>query len=477
MRYVLIIFCFLTISKSNTTIGSAFIPLEKTEIYSIVEYIIIENKSSDLHILNQPYTLAQIESLLANKDDLLEYLLSEVPHLYKGSNKLVLSPIIGMGSIFSEKFKKNYPIVSYTLNFNNDNIFLLTDLNIDEKYKLDNNFHGNKNLWPTGYIHNAYFQYRTNSSSFFLGRQSRNWGILNEYSLIFSNNPYSFDHIGFTTSFGKIKFSYYTSKLADLNALDLDGVSIPEGEYALSQRYWSAHRIDYIISKKIQVSLSEAVTYGGPNSNFEFTYLNPTYFYLVGQKNDQLEANNFIQLSALYSYSPKITYFLDLLIDDIIVNNNEMNERKKYPDRLGVVFKVSYANNKKLHSLRYARIWDETYRSYRTYENYFSKNKFIGFPYNSYEGVRYNFTYLASLPFYYSLDIEFYKVVNSDVITPFNETNLFFLNGDIDEYLSISSLISYKIKKHLFKLILDLENRFEVEGFNFSSQVNYSYQF
>lgn len=477
MRSILLILFFLTIMRADTIIGPAFIPLEKTEIYSILEYAIIKSKSNNMHILNQPYNLSHVESLLYGEDNLLEYIQSYVPYLYKGSNKLVFSPIIGLGNISSEKYQNSYPILGYTLSLNNKNVFLLTDLNIDEKYKLDENFHGNKNLWPTGYIHNAYFQYSTNSTSFFLGRQSRNWGILNDYSLIYSNNPYPFDHIGFSTSFGRVKFSYYTSKLADRISQDLDGISIPEGEFALSHRYWSAHRIDYIVSEKIQISLSEAVTYGGPYSNFEFTYLNPTYFYLVGQKNDQLEANNFIQLSASYKHSRKTIYFLDFLIDDIIVNNSGIDSRAKYPDRLGVILKASYADRKKLHSLRYAKIWDETYYSYRTYENYFSKKKFIGFPYNGYEGVKYSFSYFAKLPFYYSLDIEFYKVVNSDVNTPFDETNLSFLNGDVNERFSISSHVSYKIKKHIFKLIIDFENTFKDENLNYSSEINYSYQF
>ena len=50
--------------------------------------------------------------------------------------------------------------------------------------------------------------------------------------------------------------------------------------------------------------------------------------------------------------------YLDLFADDIIVNNEpEVDDRAVHPDRLGILFKASFAQrNKTLMSLCFVRI-------------------------------------------------------------------------------------------------------------------------
>ena len=87
----------------------------------------------------------------------------------------------------------------------------------------------------------------------FGGRTSRNFGILNEYSLLFSNNPYPFDHYGFSVNSEKLKYSFYTTRLNNIRDLTKTINNLNDTVRELSRNLDSEIRISEAKNGKIEL--------------------------------------------------------------------------------------------------------------------------------------------------------------------------------------------------------------------------------
>jgi hypothetical protein len=212
--------------------------------------------------------------------------------------------------------------------------------------------------------------------------------------------------------------------LNDLEAEDIQGESIPIGEIQNSRRYWAIQRLDVKLGPNAQLGLTEATLYGGPDQTFVAAYLNPVQFFYASQRNQGIQMNGFWQINLFLKPFDNTGIFVDLFADDIIVNNEPgIDDRAVHPDRLGLLVKMSRAlqKNQSLVSFRYARIWNETYTSYRTFENYTYFNKGLGFPMNSYEGVKISYSALKYYPLFVESDLEFWRHGDRNLVDPFHD--------------------------------------------------------
>ena len=69
--------------------------------------------------------------------------------------------------------------------------------------------------------------------------------------------------------------------------------------------------------------------------------------------------NAFWQFLLSYKISEKNIFYLDLLIDDFIINNDSKDERNESPDRLGIILKYSFIDfivNQSLNTVSYTKI-------------------------------------------------------------------------------------------------------------------------
>ncbi len=124
-----------------------------------------------------------------------------------------------------------------------------------------------------------------------------------------------------------------------------------------------------------------------------------------------------------------VGFYVDLFADDLIINNEEVPDRDRYPDRLGILLKTSVTDfllPGTLTSLRYVRIWNDTYTSFRTFENYVYFNKGIGYPMTSYEGLKLDWNWLGSTPFLVQTALEFWQHGDVDIHQVFD--------GEIKDY-------------------------------------------
>ena len=455
MIVIIVIILFSFILSENNQIDSYF-SLDNRLEYKLIEYGILKTGNNDVFILNQPYSNAQTFKILKKVDLIDTNFYNRYGYLNKEDGKVGVKSSLGLNRVEYDEENLLKPFVSLDGYMNLNDIILVNSIDIDKTLKDDLNYHGDKEEWATAYITDSYLLYKKNNIEIFGGRTLRNFGALNEYGLLLSNNPYSFDHYGFSSNNEKIKYSFYCTRLNNVKkGLDSQGMVIPfeydnNGNLIVddnndpilteveTKRYFSVQRLDFKVSNNFQGALSAATIYGGPNQGFVADFINPINLYYLSQRNNQTQMNNFYQLSLFYKINNSSIYF-DFLIDDIIVNN-EPGATDEYDNRLGLVIKFSSSDvifDKSLFSIRYAKIWNETYLSYRNFENYTFFNKGIGFPFNGFEGLKFSFSLFKYKKLLNNVELELYRKGDNDLSDLFFDEPSPFPSGEVEYGLSL----------------------------------------
>ena len=437
MSQFVLFFLICFILSKDDYIDSYFHLDNKLE-YQLIEYAILKSDKHDIFVLNQPYRNSQVFKLMENIRIFNDSFCNRYNYLRKESKSIGLKSNLGFNKV---KYDENNPFKIFIhLDGYADlgNIILVNSIDIDKALKDDIYYHGDKDEWATAYITNSYFLYKKNNLEIFGGRTLRNFGALNDYSLLFSDNSYSFDHYGFSATNNKIKYSFYCTRLNDIdNGQDIQGIVIPEGLEAVSKRFFSIQRLDFKIYKNFQGSVSAATIYGGPNQGFIADFINPLNLYYLSQRNNQIQMNNLYQLNLYYKLNNK-SILIDFLIDDIIVNN-ESGATDRYDNRFGLMLKGSLSDfiiNKSLFAIRYVKVWNETYLSYRNFENYVFFNKGIGFPYNGFEGLKISFSSFKYESLFNNIELEIYRKGDNELLDLFSDQPASFPSGRVDYGIS-----------------------------------------
>ena len=443
-----------------------------------IEYEIIKNDSlNQIFIFNQPFSLKDLSEINVDKNIL--YSSMRINDFNVNDFNFDFTP----GLTINEKNIYSYFNISSFMKL--DKTSMKLNVSFDRSLKDNEYYYGDKGAIVTGYVKEAYLHSQFGNLIFFSGRVSRNYGIPNEKSLIFSNNHYPFDHLGFKLSNHRTSFSFYFSRINDMkNSVDSQGIVVPSDSTMTTKRFFSFQHVDFILSKKMQLGLSQSIIYGGPYQSFEFPYINPINFYYADQRNSLIQMNGFWQLLFNYKISKYTSFYIDFLVDDFIINTGEPeyhpddpNERSKYPDRLGLIIKLSTINLfslKSLSSITYTRISNETYITFRNFENYIYHNQGIGYPYNSYESLKFNFSFFNYYPHKFSLSLNFSRKGDIDLEDVFSFTKKQFPIGPVNYSIS-SSLKAYLALKNKFHISYVLAGIIEANSFKiFSNNYNLS---
>jgi len=477
--YIIILIFLISTKTSFTGSADRYIPVQH-KYYSFIEYQALNSDSIGLFMLNQPYKFSDLKKIATDPAASIyfrKFILAgfgvDTSDSTTSNFAINISPGV-MG--YSDK---NYREISRAvlldgaINFHNVN--LVNRIKLDPSVKYDPDFHGDTGEWLMGYFENSYLNVSLNNNlEFFAGRVGRNFGIINDYGLILSNNPYNFDHFGFKTNWNNLQYSFYFTRLNDMTGRDSQGVIIPIGETVNCHRYWSIQRLDWAINSNFQIALSEATIYGGPDQDFVAAYLNPVNFFYASQRNQGYQMSGLWDLAAFYRPVRGIGIYLDLFADDLIVNNEPVNDsgkmpREVYPDRLGINAKISFTDlffNYTLASLRYVRIWNDTYISFRNFENYLFFNKSMGFPKNSYESVKVSFTKFIYPELMLNLNFESWRRGDREI------TDIF--KGEKEKFPAdrvwYGHNISIAIRQIIFdKFDLELDYSSSLRGYTFKS--------
>jgi len=465
LKRLLLFVIVLQLSLPTTYAVSRYLTIDR-QLYRHYEYQFIMTDSLSIFIMNQPYTEAQL-SQYANDHS------SKKIASYRASridSEDGISILVKPGwQINSDPELISNPSTTIDGYFKIGDMIGVNRLYASKQIALDPDFHGDKSKSFSAYMQDAYVRYSASPKlSFFGGRTARNYGIPNEYGLFLSDNPYPYDHFGFSAASDKFQFSWYFGRLNNMQGIDAQGVTIPMGETQTVQRYMAFQRLDWKINKRLQLGLSEATLYGGPNQVPVAAYVNPLNFYYLSQRNQRVQMNGSWQVNLFYYVPQKWACYLDFYIDDFIINNEPgVIARDIHPDRLAIMSKISVPDlwmEQTLSSLRYVRVWNETYVTWRSFENWVYFNKGLGFPERSYEGLKLESSYLGSEWWQVTLSVEGWRKGDRSLFTiVIDSSDAFFPAGHVTKGLSTIGNIQCFYKR------FDLELEFMVELFSSES--------
>ena len=228
--------------------------------------------------------------------------------------------------------------------------------------------------------------------------------------LILSAHPYSYDHFLFNYQYKKIRFSLIFARLEDLQHAEFIASKRDTIIMAVenARKFLVGHRFDLMFSNNFQIAVSEMATYGGEDREFEFAFINPMNFYYGIQRNDEKQMNGLWALDIFIKPASRVTFYTQLLIDDFIVNNEPgSDDRGQYPDRLALLLSLRTGDLilPGLNSgISYVRIWNRTYQSMRTYENYHYRGLGLGYACAGSEEIKINLSYWDLFPWVFKND-------------------------------------------------------------------------
>ena len=416
------------------------------------------------HVLNQPFTCSELYYSFVQSDGLgnqiyiarwKDILLNDLARFFSPQklNDKYGNWHLGMNGYYrlmadSNKKWTQYRAEIYGI-YSLPYLVLMNKTVTDRAFKTDPTYYGDTGEWIYGRSENAYVLLQYKSLQLFGGRVSRNFGIMNEPSVIFSSNPYSYDHYGFQLTTKHLRYSFYTSRLNDIVGFDSQAVDDTPHP---TKRYYSIQRAELALLKNFRLGLSEVVIYGGQNQTVESIYLNPLNLYYIAQRNQRVQMNGLWAFEFYWKPSKILTLYNQLLIDDIIVNNEPgQDDRTVHPDRLGIASKIiltNYLLPGTQFSLMYNRVGNWTYMSYRTWENYVYHGLSMGYPENSVEAIRLDIDYFGKPPFIFQLQAGYKRCGEQNINDVFGDTKEKFPIGTVEEIrfagLSLSYMPSFR---------------------------------
>ena len=435
------------------------------------------------HVLHQPYMCSEIvdglaDSLLYEDDfrnkwrtiisrELTRYYNASNPHHKNGHWNLGMNGEYRMFAKDGNGFTQHKVELSgtYSLPY----IVLANRTVKDQNFRNDPLYYGDLGEWIQGRVQDGYALIGYKGLKFFTGRTSRNLGLINEYSLILSDYPYSYDHFGFEFETRRVRFAFYFARLEDKEGFNIQA---EDPSPVIAKRYFSIQRGELKILNNLHVGLAEVVIYGGENQTFESYYLNPLNFYYVAQRNQGVQMSGLWAGDLLWRPLKGLSIYGQLLIDDVIINNEPgQNDRAVHPDRVGGTLKLTatdYLLPGSMLSFAWTRICNWTYMSYRTWENYLYHDKSMGYPQNSLDRYQLEATYVGHPPFIGTLTLGYKRHGEQDIRNVFGDAIEKFPRGVVEKTFFADLEVSY-LYAYWLRVMFDLryesaEDYLNVEG-------------
>ena len=190
-----------------------------------------------------------------------------------------------------------------------------------------------------------------------VGRDAIFWGAGMRSAIGISDNSPNFDLISLQGQIGPVMGTAFAAKL--------DPMWATQPRRYLANRYLAGHRLDWQVSRTIQMAISELVLYSGEQRSLEWYYINPILPYYASQynseNNNRADSNDNVMFLFDFSFRPLNGWRLwaEFLVDDFSYTSRDD------PNDLAIVIGAELANllsNKQLVvSLTYTRVNRWTY--------------------------------------------------------------------------------------------------------------------
>lgn len=210
-----------------------------------------------------------------------------------------------------------------------------------------------------------------------LGRQVFRWGPGSTGTLLLSDASPPLDGVSVSGRFGRV---WGTALFAALNSMwHDDGV-----RRYLARRHFAAHRLDWVVSKHLEIGIMDAVLYGGDTRPVEWHYLNPLLPFYASQFNASVEANPDFQddnvligFDARWRPSRGWSFYGEVLFDDFRYDPSSHD-----PHALAYlvgVYRTGIAERGEI-GLEYARVGRYTYTHLVPEQQYTHFGVSLGYP-------------------------------------------------------------------------------------------------
>ena len=355
--------------------------------YDIIDELALRGYLRDLNQLVKPYDHAQIVQALDNckiqpgdlHSEAMFGLLKEY-FTADSDNKLQLGVYLDQDlKIWDDRVKSRtagLAKIGYSIK---DRLILFNGMRLDQNLQDDPEYQGKYWRGFSGYTEQAYLAAKFGPVGIQFGRDYQQWGSGRKSNLLFSDNSQPFDLGRLTVNAGKFTFT--------MTAMQLDQITVADSNFTTGavdstqkNRFLSAHRIDWRVSDKLQVGISESVLYGGSGRNFEWQFLNPVMIYHFEQENRDIEGNTIVGADFIAYPGKNWSVYGEVIVDDWQFDRKKVSDLE--PPELGWIIGCRKAAPFNLASaaagLEYSGITNRTYSTLQPEQKHLHQNKNIG---------------------------------------------------------------------------------------------------
>ncbi len=240
----------------------------------------------------------------------------------------------------------------------------------------DPNYSGYKWRGIAAYTEQAYINIAYEHLQIKFGRDFLRWGVGQSGTLVLSDRTIPLDQFNFKMDIGPLRFSFVTAQLNSIEVNDSTG-------NFRANRFIAGHRLAlHLLNGRFQFAVSELILYGGENTYFNMTYLNPFIFYHGAKKNGAPDNNVLPSIDALFYPFPHWRLYGSILIDDIQLDKKTPGDLE--PNEIGWLIGSQYADPFHIEGLtlsaEYVRIANRTYKTPFPWERFSYRRKPLGYP-------------------------------------------------------------------------------------------------
>lgn len=212
--------------------------------------------------------------------------------------------------------------------------------------------------------------FRRGAWSIFAGRDAVAWSPTPGLGLVLNGAAPAFDMVKLSVATGRLAF---TSLHSQLRAGEAD----PWYELAYVHRYLSAHRLEVLVTPRLNLGMSEVVIYGGADREFEFGYLNPAGAFYAEQWNSGAEDNILVSVDGALLLPGRAEVRAEVLFDDFQIDSGSE------PNEIGLGLSATAANplrpGASLAGVTYALVTNRTYGHRLDLNRFVQENEVMGF--------------------------------------------------------------------------------------------------
>ncbi len=423
----------------------AYFPLNYYDIFSL--YTIEKKDTLGYSLKYQPFNKKQIDiNTLSDYEKTLYQYYNNLTNY----NRIYLD-ILGINIFYPDSI--DYKYIS-TLRYE-DSLF-----SASLGYIIDSRFYERYYPWVKdrpvrARMYDSRFVLKYNDFNIGIKREDYNIGYPLEYSMLFSNNPYSYDRffISYVNNF--FNFEVFTALLNPLYSKD----SI----YYYRRVYGKYINLRLKYDRILLVpGFKEGFVVARTSDMVEYRDLYPFSFWFLNMMNRENKGNAIISFDLLLKYINLFNYYISFTIDDWQIDNKTIGDTE--PNLYGLEMFFDFFLNRNLSiGVRYKRITPWMYNVWYLEERYTYYNLSLGTPRNNslLYGIYLNYDY-KKIRFYF----DFYVEKNGWNNILYKMENYYYWLGYPEEYplvygnMAIEEVYNYSFYiKYLYYLKLEFAYR------------------